>query len=406
VGGALLALPMFAHSDDGDAQLYQVVVRHMLEDRTWTDLRYEPNVHPHYREHLPFGLWPYRIAVQLFGEGALTPVGFLFGLATLLATGLLARRLFGDGAGVAAVLVLGLTESFYDVAGRARLDGPLLLFATLAAAPVLVGAKRGWLWALLAASAAVLIKGPFGLLPLVAACVVMRKPLGLLVAAAATLPALLFLYIDDSWWRGYVVDQLLASATGARTDGQTAFYLPLRVLVGRFWPGLPLLVLAARDKQLRTVLLWSLAILVLLCLPARKLWFHALVAFPALAIAAGAAARQWLERRHAAPALAAVAALLWLGDTLGLAHLAGKKPYIFCTAFAPYFRPAGTQAVVIADWPWHAISSLAAERGWIVYRGERLEGADVAFVADDSHVDTTGWTVRAHAQDWTILERP
>jgi 4-amino-4-deoxy-L-arabinose transferase-like glycosyltransferase len=402
---------MFAHSDDGDAQLYQVVVRHMLEDHTWTDLRYEPNVHPHYREHLPFGLWPYRAAAQLFGEGALTPTGFLFGLATLVLTGLLARRLYGDGAGIAAVLVLGLTESFFDIAGRARLDGPLLFFATLAAAPVLVGARRWWLWAALAASAAVLIKGPFGLVPLVAACIVTRRPAGLLVAAAATLPALVFLSTDDSWWRGYVVDQLLASATGARTDGQTAFYLPLRVLLGRFWPGLPLLVLAARDARLRTTLLWGVVMLVLLCLPARKLWFHTLIAFPALAVAAGAAAGKWLERSdtvlaRATPALFALAVLLWLGDALGLATVVGKKPYVFCTAFAPYFRPPGTKAVVIAPWPWHAISSLAAERGWVVTRGENLEGADLAFVAADAHVDTTGWTVRAHAEDWTILERP
>jgi 4-amino-4-deoxy-L-arabinose transferase-like glycosyltransferase len=419
-GAALLALPLAAHSDEGDAQLYRVLVRHMLEDHTWTDLRYEPNVHPHFREHLPFGLWPYCAAAHVLGEGALDFVGFLFGLAALAVTGLLARRLYGPWAGVAAVLVLGLTESFFDLAGRARLDGPLVVLATLAAAPVLISAlkPRDWALAFAFASLAALVKGPFGLVPLAAACVARaltdRRPLVLVIGGAVTVlaaaPALLWLASDDSWWNGYVRDQLLASAVGARTDGATAPWLPFRVVLGRFWPGLPLVAFAVTKPRLRLVLFWSVATLLFLCLPTRKLWFHVLVAFPALAVTAGTVAAPWLERRHTATALGALAAALWLSLPLGLPRLIGKRPWVFCTDFAAYAHPPGTAAVVVAPWPWHAISALAAERAWTVTLAPALTPdvkATVALVSDEAPPqDLSGWVLRSHSQGWSFLERP
>ena len=56
LASAALVPPWTGHVDDTDAQLYQVVARHMVEDGRWLDLRYWPGVHPVFREHLPFGL--------------------------------------------------------------------------------------------------------------------------------------------------------------------------------------------------------------------------------------------------------------------------------------------------------------------------------------------------------------
>ncbi len=255
-GTALLAIPAFVHSDDGDAQLYQVVTRHMVEDHTWTNLRYLGNVFTVFREHLPFGFWPYALAVRAFGEGALGPVALGFSISTLLLVAFAARRLAGDGAALVAVISLAACDSFWSLGGRPRLDPPLVLFANLAALPVLLGPRRatGFLWAWVFGTCAALIKGPFGLVPLTAAAIGQASVgrwrtflLGGVVTAAATIPMVAFLVHDRShggtWWHGYVENQLLASATGGRSDGEFAFYVPLRTVLTRFWPGLPLLAI-------------------------------------------------------------------------------------------------------------------------------------------------------------------
>src|SRR5260370_23293919 len=53
----LMGATWFQHTDVGDAQLYQVIARHMVQDDRWTSLRYLPTVHPRFYEHLPFGFW-------------------------------------------------------------------------------------------------------------------------------------------------------------------------------------------------------------------------------------------------------------------------------------------------------------------------------------------------------------
>src|SRR5687767_8530330 len=136
---ALVTAPWAGHVDDSDAQLYQVVARHMVEDGTWTELRYLPTVYPRFREHLPFGLWPYAAAIRILGEGALAPLGGLWTLATVALVGWLGTRLLGARAGLAAMLVLATTESFFAYGGRSKLDPPLVLLATLGATPLLLG---------------------------------------------------------------------------------------------------------------------------------------------------------------------------------------------------------------------------------------------------------------------------
>ena len=40
IATAVLVAPWGGHVDDTDAQLYQVVARHLVEDGRWLDLRY------------------------------------------------------------------------------------------------------------------------------------------------------------------------------------------------------------------------------------------------------------------------------------------------------------------------------------------------------------------------------
>ncbi|NPC87146.1 hypothetical protein HPC49_54335, partial [Pyxidicoccus fallax] len=218
------------HVDDGDANLYTVVARNMAEQGTWLDPSYLPDVYPEFREHLPFGLWPQEAVIRWVGEGALGPLNALWTLATVVLVGWLGLRLCGAPAGLLAMLVLAASETFVVYGGRARLDPLLVLLATLAAAPVLLDGRssRALLWAAVAGAGAALIKGPFGLLPIVAAGaargLVTRSVRPFLVggtaAVLAALPVTGFLLWDraagdGSWWRGYAERQLLASAMGA-----------------------------------------------------------------------------------------------------------------------------------------------------------------------------------------------
>ena len=53
-GTVVLLAPLRAHVDDSDAQLYRTLVRHMLEDDSWLNLRYLKGAYPQFYEHLPF----------------------------------------------------------------------------------------------------------------------------------------------------------------------------------------------------------------------------------------------------------------------------------------------------------------------------------------------------------------
>ena len=448
LGVALLLAPWAGHVDDTDAQLYQVVARHMVEDGTWTELRYLPQVHAQFREHLPFGLWPMALAIRLGGEPLLAPLTALWSLGVLLLTAWLARRLLGRGEAVVAVLVLALCESFFRFGGRPRLDPPLMLFSLLAAAPLLLPRlrARGWALATLAGAVAALVKGPFGVLPLLAVTAASawearswrRLLLGGLAAALALLPVAAFLAWDalrgdGSWWVGYGQHQLLASAAGARTDGATAWWFPLATIARRFWPGFPLLLAALvlrfrRGGQeaapaLRVLVLSCVLLLAALCLPSRKVWNHALVAYPLLALLAGAGARpllQWLARdprraQRARVGLCAVALLVAGAAALGAGRLVQPTPCVASRELAPFLDglAPGTALPVVSRRPaWPLVASLAAERHLAPAPRSELPGPVRAggaqwVLAEEALIGAppSPWRLRARARGWLLLEQ-
>ncbi|MFL5406418.1 MAG: hypothetical protein ACJ79O_11225 [Myxococcales bacterium] len=388
LSAALIAAPWHGHVDDVDAQLYVVIVRNMVADRTWFDLRYLPDLFPRFREHLPFGFWPAAAAARWLGEWAIGPLYGLFTLGTIALAGLAAARRFGAAAGIATALCLGTCDSIWQYGGRLLLDPPLLFFATFAAAAALDERPR-WIVAAASAAAAVLVKGPFGLVPL--ASVVLARAVaersgvtlvrGGLACAGALLPTAAFLVADawlshGTWWSGYIRDQIAASALGTRHDGVSAWWYPLRVVGGRFWPGLPLLGLAAlaarRDRRAATICLASTIAVALLCVPARKWGRHAYVVFPLLAIAAGAGAASlaasWIRRpansRGLALTLAFASVAAWCASVLGAGRLVLRPPCVVSTEFAPLLAPYAPATRVWVPRPvdWGLITELAEER--------------------------------------------
>ena len=297
------------------------------------------------------------------------------------------------------------------------------------------------------------MKGPFGLLPLpcaaIAAAIVYRQPArawqGALATAFAAFPLAAFLLADKqfgsgSWWDGYAIGQLFASASGRRTDGNLGLWYPFATVAGRFWPGLPVAILGAvrafRAKPgtdeakgpTRLFAIQSAALLLALCLPQRKWWNHELIAFPALALLAGAGAaphfERWLEngprRERAVTVVLACATVLAMGASLaGLGKLLLQPPCVTSLELsAPLDRlPPGSAVLVVSPAiEWSTFANLAAERKLIPWpetalpetarsTGTGPESATLAVAVAGTAVRPP-WSKVAQARGWEILERP
>lgn len=466
LGVALCALPLSGHVDDSDAHLYTVLARHLAGGSGLFDLSYLPGVHPRFREHLPFGLWPFALAFRVAGDKSITALSLLLSGATLLVVFVAGARLAGFFAGLAGLLVLALTESFFHYGGLVHLDRLLLLFTIASLLPLCTLERAGprrYALAAFFAALATLVKGPFGLLPL-AALVAARSialrsssdvgssrtgaPRELLAGAttllAALVPAALFLLWngiagDGTWVQGYLFDQVLRSATGARLD-QGRGPLPFATILGRFWPGLPFAAWAAltglrdlfRGRRTAAALLGPLCLvlLALLWLPGRRSWHHALIAFAPLAVLAGVAAGPLLERlceirRRAQAALVGLAvatSAAVLAVPLGVgAHLVGTQCLVPPALVASL--PRGSNVAVVAPDPdWKAIALLAAEHDLSPWPMTALPAGDalgfvgressqampllqVALVRSDARRPSAEWREEARAGDWVLVRR-
>ncbi|HWE22477.1 MAG TPA: glycosyltransferase family 39 protein [Myxococcales bacterium] len=433
ISAALVVAPWKGHVDDVDAQVYQVVARNMVADGTWFDLRYLPNVWPRFREHLPFAFWPAAATMRVLGERAVDWMYALFTLATVWVTARIASRLAGPWSGVAAALALGTCESFWQYGGRLLLEPPLLLFATVSAGAALEP-RPSWGRAALFGALAMLIKGPFGLLPL--ACVVVGRAVtdrswrhvvgGAVAGIAACAPAAMFLLVDrfartGTWWSGYLEGRLIGWTTGSSAAGLALRWFPLRVVAGRFWPGLPAVAYglwrARNDRGLRPVAIACVLAPVLLCVPARNWGNHTYVVFPLLAILAGAAVGPALERylslvgeRAAIAALAIVALATWALSLAGVGRFVLQPPCVVSSEFAHPLAPVPpgtTVPVVSTSMEWLLIGELAAERrvSPVLLPTLPVSGdARVAIVREGEPVREP-WRAVAAARGWLLVRR-
>ena len=455
---ALCAAPLYGHSDEVDSHTYTVLARHMAETGRWLDSGYLPSIFYRFREHLPFGIWPFALTTLMFGERGLAPLALIFSLGTLSIMLLTGTRVFGRSAALVGVLVLSTTDSFFQTAGRVHLDNLLLLLTTASTLPLWAPdriAPARWAFSAALSSLAVLVKGPFGLLPLVATtfarAITVRSAReiasGGLAALAALLPAAIFLAYDallgeGTWWHGYVVDQIYASARGLRGYG-AADLMPLTSLAGRFWPALPLslwgMALGLRDLVRRRATAVAVTAahvsigLGLLWLPTRKLPHHNFVLYPALALLAGAAVAPAVGHLVASPARrrAAAAALVALAAGTAVASLAGAGAFLTPRSCVIPARlgasvPRGADVLVVAPGKdWIAIAALAAEYGLNGWPARFLEGdipleasppgsgprdpgrrAMFALVRADVPAGAhAGWQERAREANWTLWTR-
>ena len=454
LAAGLLVAPMWGHVDDTDAQLYQVIIRHLVRDHRWLKLSYLPTLHPQFREHLPFGFWPGALCVRLLHtERCLPLLGALWSLLTVGLVGWEARRIGGWWAAVSSMGLLAFNETFFRYGARARLDPLLILLSFTSAVPLLGGpvTKFKWIKAALGASLSVLVKGPFGLVLLSAA--VLARGLqerkrsfwakGIAALCAALIPISIFLLVDKlwwggAWWNGYVREQLLASASGHRVDGTDGFFFPFLSIAGRFWPGLPLVgwavwnawrpsprVAADLRVSLRLLSLSAIFSLLILCLPHRKWWNHELIAYPVLALLAGVGSQPWLsaffhlKHRIAVAAVAGclLTASVWTLTLTGMGRHLLPAPCVVSTDFSLALSRLASHSTpvfeVSAEPDWQIIAELAAEKNlepiWRAALPVEAPPGSIALVNDQTFDSfrklPLRWALIRRAAGWALCEK-
>jgi 4-amino-4-deoxy-L-arabinose transferase-like glycosyltransferase len=450
LAAAPVVAPALVHFDETDSFTYQTIVRHMVEDDTWFALRYLPAVYPEFREHVPFGFWPYAAAVRVFGEGALPVVATVFTLATYLSIGLIVARRFGTVTALVSVFLLASCESFFLYGSRPLLEPPLLFFTTFACLLLGLGPPSGRTWVFIAVlgALATLIKGPFGLAPVVAFAfalgLVHRSAStvvgGLVVCIVAALPLVGFLLHDransGTYWHGYVENQLLASAASARGENAKSLVFPFLSIAGRLWLAVTVSVLALvgrwrlgplvaepQRRAERVVGLGVFVLLLLLCVPVRKNWTHVLSAYPALALWAALKAGPFVEAwwsnerisRRLSRGLVAAAVVAWVAVVSGVGALLVPSACVATQGeLVEPLRalPVGTAVGVVAQGsPWLMVGLLAAERrlspepvSWDELSSR--EALAHALVAETQWpAEHGGWGEVKRARGWVLVRR-
>ena len=84
--------------------------------------------------------------MRWIGPWAIIPLCALFSLGIMVLAGLTAYRLGGGWAGLAAMFVLGTTETFFFQTSYPTLDPLLLLLANAATLPILTDSLRVGDW--------------------------------------------------------------------------------------------------------------------------------------------------------------------------------------------------------------------------------------------------------------------
>jgi 4-amino-4-deoxy-L-arabinose transferase-like glycosyltransferase len=324
----------------------------------------------------PLLYWAERIGYRIFGRGFFAgrlPCA-LSAIALALLTGALARRMYGAHAEALAALLVGSTFGWLKFGRMAMMDAPMALaFATAAYGLWRAseeGRPRQLLWVGVGAGASFMLKGPVGVVIVLAIAVgflAVRRPALLSsrwTAGAFALGAALGLpWYVASWivhgrrfYDFFVVEQNLDRFRHPWTwQGEAVLLIGWLVFL---LPWTPLVVAALpsprrwREPHLLLPILWLAAVLLVFSLPSLKWPHYGLACAPAAALLVSRATPPFWAR-------AATALLLGVAAAVALAALRWRLPVTATLALA------GTGA------------GLAAA-AWLVARSRLVAGAALA----------------------------
>lgn len=400
---------------DPDESRYGEMAREMIERGDWTT----PHLnHVQYFEKPPLVYWATALSLRTFGgsELAARVPTLLAGLATLLLTAALARRLYGGATALLAAAMLAAAPLFGFMAIVLTLDMSLTVFTTAAMVAAWrawsAGGDRRWVRAAYAATAfAILVKGPVAAVLVGGAILLFCLAHGgwralrpwfdwraLLLAAVIALPWFLLVgWRNPEFWHYFIVDQHLHRYTSTKEHGEPIWYFLPVVLAGLAPWSLALaldpgVLRGAVDPRrwtpaTRFLAIWAGVILVFFSLSISKLATYALPALPPLAMLA-ARGMLWAVERGRTAGLARAAWLLLIGGPIAglvaaILPVASHHfrvplivPYLFAGAVPLVLAGFATLRLLAARRPHAALVAFAA--GWMLVFAVAVAGRGAA----------------------------
>jgi 4-amino-4-deoxy-L-arabinose transferase-like glycosyltransferase len=404
----------FALADPDEAR-YGELAREMIASGDFVTPRLN---HVKYFEKPPLVYWATALSIRAFGpsELAVRVPTLLAGLATLVLTTLLARRLYGAGTALLAAAILAGAPLFAFMAVILTLDMSLTVFVTAALFAVWRawsgGGDRRWVRVAYAATAlGILVKGPVAVVLVGGATLLFLLPHGgwralrpwfdwraLALAAVITLPWFLLVgWRNPEFWHYFLVDQNFHRYTKTKEHGEPIWFFAPVVLGGLApWS----LALAFDPRGLRSALdprtwtpatrflaIWAVTILVFFSLSISKLATYAVPALPPLAILVARALLWGIERGRAVGLTRAAWVLLVAGPILGLVaailpfvndhfRVPIVVPYLFAGAALLAVCGFATLRQLAAHRPYAALVAFAAS--WMLVLAVAISGRGIA----------------------------
>ena len=296
---------------NGDEVVYAEFAREMSDGGDWLTAHWqgEPQLN-----RAPAAIWPLALAAKLFGptERALLGVVALESALAVVLTFFLGARRYGLLGGLAGALACALSDRFFVYASYIESE-PLLVLFTVAAVLCweLARDRPRWLYGFGAAlAAAMLTKQLVGMLPLFLPALDLvtgrrfdRRRLlsALALAFALALPwhLIAWLRFGHRFLDAYFLEQIGVRARSAMHAHPTSRLYYFKMFWSRegllaLLPALGLIHLGTRREWLLPA--WVLGALLPLSLAATRFDYYALIAYPALGLAAGQLAARVVPR--------------------------------------------------------------------------------------------------------------
>lgn len=332
-----------------DEAIYAQVSKEMIENGNWLT--------PHWNGHLlfhkpPLYFWATATLFRLFGisEFAARATSALSGLGVVVLSYVIARRLFGECAGVLAALVLLSSQLFISYARFGTTDTALSFFILLAVYWYLRTTEDARFWILVgvACGMGIMVKGAAGLVAPGAllltsllegrASATLRNRwlwAGVACAALVVLPWHIVMYWlhGNSFLKGYFLRQVVDRATTDLHDYRHGYGYYLWVLWEFFWPWVYVLPFALVFVRKRSAVLVVLAamVLVLYTLVQTKFQWYVLPVIPAFSIVIAGFLSSVVEKRSQSQrklALLALVLMLFAGTYGVVKRLSLPRPEI------------------------------------------------------------------------------
>jgi 4-amino-4-deoxy-L-arabinose transferase-like glycosyltransferase len=301
---------------DEDEPRYAQVAREMVDGGDYILMHHNG---ARYAEKPPLFFWMIAACAQLTGgvnEISARMPSAVAGVAAVLMTFALAKRMFGARAGLLAGMVLLGSAYFVAHARTVHMDMPLAFFTTAMIFAFYVAFERGkaawWTWPVffLAGVGGIMMKGPAGFLPSLIACAafsLLRRDWRAWRSLSCLLSALVAVALIGAWLaalgqrsNSHFISQTLIGQTLERITGAKGhvhpFYYFLGAFPGVFLPWTPFFILSLVMAAGRTarraeaawkilfVLAWFAAIFILFSAIPSKRKLYILPAFPSAAI--------------------------------------------------------------------------------------------------------------------------